>query len=647
MRKFFYYVLAFLFSVVSVASCGGGNGGKDNPDDDFNVSGVTLPSTINVVKGGTITLSVLAKKGPASTDLVILRSASGTDTQCKITAVTDSSFSFSIPEDFTSGYYTFIIKRDDDSKTLGKVTINIVSDVELTPKEGCNVYGIVECDGVGIPDVVVSDGVSVTSTDKDGIYNFKSEKKWGYVFISVPSGYEVSSDGILPKFHQSLTEDASVAERADFALSKVQNDKFTLFVLGDIHLADRNEDRNQFFKFTDDLNDYMTSHSGTKMYGITLGDMTWDLYWYSNSYYFPQYLRDINSQIKDLEIFHTMGNHDNDMDAAGDFNTATKYVRDIAPTYYSFNIGKIHFIVLDDIYCTNDGTGSRTYKKTMTGEELDWIKKDLSYVSTSTPIVVTTHAPIFSPSSATTFKYDLTNTTDLLNEFANYKVHFITGHVHANYNVDRIYTGGNIFEHNTAAICASWWWSDKLTPGLHICIDGSPGGYAIWNFDGTDINWRYKGTGWDENYQFRSYDLNNVSFTMADVPNMPSSLESSFKPYMDAYPKNSDNNVLVNVWNWDPEWSISITENGTPLAVTQVMAYDPLHIAALTVKRFNTSGITSAPSFITELSPHFFKATAANATDDLVITVKDDFGNVYTENMERPKAFSTDAYLNK
>jgi len=35
---------------------------------------------------------------------------------------------------------------------------------------------------------------------------------------------------------------------------------------------------------------------------------------------------------------------------------------------------------------------------------------------------------------------------------------------------------------------------------------------------------------------------------------------------------------------------------------------------------------------------------ADDADTDLVITVKDEFGHTWTEEMQRPKAFSTDAY---
>ena len=241
--------------------------------------------------------------------------------------------------------------------------------------------------GVGVENVVVSDGAEVTVTNEKGIYQLKSAKKWGYVFISVPSGYEVPSVGVLPQFHRALKNSADVVERADFKLEKVDGqDSYKIFMLGDMHLANRTGDLGQFAQFTSDLTDYMTRHKGEKMYALTLGDMTWDLYWYSNSYYFPQYLNTVNSQIKNLQIFHTMGNHDNDFQTRSDYDAAVKYVDQICPTYYSFNIGKS----ITSSWTTLIKQLRREHfpqlcQACLSAEQLDWLAKDLSHVAELTP----------------------------------------------------------------------------------------------------------------------------------------------------------------------------------------------------------------------------------------------------------------------
>lgn len=597
-------------------------------------------------------------KSPLTTDTFILESDAGISYVCPIVNTSSDSFTVRLADGCETGYYKVFVKRDARKKSFGRIYINIVEDIDFKPDAGTTVYGIVSSAGVGVENVVVSDGAEVTVTNEKGIYQLKSAKKWGYVFISVPSGYEVPSVGVLPQFHRALKNSADVVERADFKLEKVDGqDSYKIFMLGDMHLANRTGDLGQFAQFTSDLTDYMTRHKGEKMYALTLGDMTWDLYWYSNSYYFPQYLNTVNSQIKNLQIFHTMGNHDNDFQTRSDYDAAVKYVDQICPTYYSFNIGKVHYVVMDDIDCSSyDGSTSRNYVMSLSAEQLDWLAKDLSYVAKTTPVVVAMHAQVFYPTtSGFKIDHDQVNTLRLFDILDGYTVRFVTGHTHKLFNVTPdapIVDGHNFREYNSGSVCASWWWSGNLTPGIHIGTDGTPGGYGIWDVTGTDFQCLYKSTGWPEEYQFRSYDLNNVHFSMADVPLMPSDISASVKnaymQYVNAYPQNNDNEVLINIWNWNSDWTLSVVdENRKTLPYTEVWAYDPLHIAALSVKRFNNAGLKSTPSFITDKFTHFFKVKADDADTDLVITVKDEFGNEWTENMQRPKAFSTDAYRRK
>ena len=657
MKNVLKYLLLALIAVSQLFACGGSDDEK-TPADNFDVQ-FTVPGSVDVTEGGECTFAVSGGgKSPLTTDTFILESDAGISYVCPIVNTSSDSCTIRLADGCETGYYKVFVKRDARKKSFGRIYINIVEDIDFKPDAGTTVYGIVSSAGVGVENVVVSDGAEVTVTNEKGIYQLKSAKKWGYVFISVPSGYEVPSVGVLPQFHRALKNSADVVERADFKLEKVDGqDSYKIFMLGDMHLANRTGDLGQFAQFTSDLTDYMTRHKGEKMYALTLGDMTWDLYWYSNSYYFPQYLNTVNSQIKNLQIFHTMGNHDNDFQTRSDYDAAVKYVDQICPTYYSFNIGKVHYVVMDDIDCSSyDGSTSRNYVKSLSAEQLDWLAKDLSYVAKTTPVVVAMHVQVFYPTtSGFKIDHDPVNTLRLFDILDGYTVRFVTGHTHKLFNVTPdapIVDGHNFREYNSGSVCASWWWSGNLTPGIHIGTDGTPGGYGIWDVTGTDFQCLYKSTGWPEEYQFRSYDLNNVHFSMADVPLMPSDISASVKnaymQYVNAYPQNNDNEVLINIWNWNSDWTLSVVdENRKTLPYTEVWAYDPLHIAALSVKRFNNAGLKSTPSFITDKFTHFFKVKADDADTDLVITVKDEFGNEWTENMQRPKAFSTDAYRRK
>lgn len=74
----------------------------------------------------------------------------------------------------------------------------------------------------------------------------------------------------------------------------------------------------------------------------------------------------------------------------------------MCPNYYSYNLGKIHYVVLDNIIYQNKKgkgpykkgvVGERNYKCEITGEQLEWLKKDLAFVDTNTTVVVEFHSP--------------------------------------------------------------------------------------------------------------------------------------------------------------------------------------------------------------------------------------------------------------
>lgn len=96
------------------------------------------------------------------------------------------------------------------------------------------VEGYVTCQGEPVAGVVVSDGDLVVRTDAEGRYEMASAKPCGYVFVSIPSGYEVAADGLIPR-HFGYTTRCAV-DRIDFELRKVDNDDFTLFISTDSHL---------------------------------------------------------------------------------------------------------------------------------------------------------------------------------------------------------------------------------------------------------------------------------------------------------------------------------------------------------------------------------------------------------------------------
>ena len=624
------FQLLILFNFLLFLSCDS----SSSSDSEGGVSSVLVPTLIETHPEGLIALQ---GKGFRTTDIILFQGDSETYSM-RTEAATDTNISFQIPGNMKSGSYLVKLVRGDKTISLGTTIIRITVELDIPDQPGKNIKGKVYSDGVGIQGVVVSDGYQLTTTDSNGIYYLNSEKAHGYVFISIPKGYEVASVNTQAQFWQKLDLGVASVEEKNFEVYAVDNSNHTLLVMGDMHLANRNDDRKQFSSgFMSEAKALIDEHRNTnkKIYAIAIGDLTWELYWYSNNYGLNEYLNDIKSL--SIPVFNTIGNHDHDMLATGDWDTAIKYKQIIGPTYYSFNLGDIHYVVLDNVDCTNDGTESgRDYIGRVTADQMTWLKEDLKHVSKTTPIVVAMHVPLYNANGS----LSLTGGQELINSFAGYKVHFLSGHTHNNYNVE--VAEKNIFEHNVGAICATWWWTGKLSNN-QICKDGSAGGYGIWNINGSDIKWTYKAIGEKDNYQFRSYDMNETHITAAEfVPNGSDVSKNTFEiVYAGNYRnKRTDNSVYINIWNWDPAWKLEVREGGTLLNYNNVIVKDPLHIISYEAKRLNENN-TPTSSFITDNSSHIFEVKASSASSDLEIEVTDRFGNIYKETMKRPKSFGT------
>ena len=541
-------------------------------------------------------------------------------------------------------------KRQISTTVLGIfVALSIISceksrQPEYNLKQSTTIYGTVSCEGRPLPGVVVSDGVEVVSTNEKGQYQLTSDKKYGYVFISTPSGYTTESENFLPDHYTLLSRTPEKREHIDFELVEDGNQtEHTMLVFGDIHLANKANDIAQFKDFTKDVNNWVSSHKNRKTYGLTLGDMTWDVYWISNKFDLENYV-DAMSAIKDITIYQTIGNHDHSCYLAGDFGSAGPFRQIIGPTFYSFNIGDIHYVVLDDIIADNTGNYSdpsygRNHKSAIADDNIAWLKKDLSYVNKNTPVVVAMHAPLYYDNATPVLGTD--NAEALMKALEGYKVHFLTGHTHKMYNIEK----GNIYEHNSAAVCATWWWTGKNEPGIHVCQDGAPGGYRIFNAEGTDISWSYKATGHPEEYQFRSYDRNEILITGEKYcTNATAEGKAIFNGMArDWNTVNKDNFIYINVWDYDPTWTVTVTENGKELPCEKV-AYnaDPLHLVTYSAVAVNIN--SSKPIYATSNNKHTFRAKATSANSTVEIKVTDRFGRVYTETMTRPKAFEMRNY---
>ncbi|MFA6335560.1 MAG: calcineurin-like phosphoesterase family protein [Bacteroidales bacterium] len=651
LKKIVFGINLLLISGLFVAGCSTGDSSDPDPIDTFKLTGVSIPGIISVTLNSDITIT---GQGFAVGDKLVFTSSTNSSSKYDfpVSNVTSTGVTINIGSAISSGTYNIKAVRGTKEISFGTTVVSIQAISNIPDVSGKNIKGIIYCNGKGIPNVVVSDGIEVTKTNSDGIYYLASAKKHGYVFISIPPNYEVATKNKLPLFFGYLTNSTAVVDQRDFELSEVDNTNHIVIAMADIHLANRNNDITQFKNgFYSEVYSYANQlkTSGTKVYGIALGDMSWDQYWYENSYSLSNYVNEIDGI--GFQIFNIMGNHDNDPYQTTDFPAESTFKKVIGPSYYSFNIGKVHYVVLDDIQYINTGgssgvIGSRDYSDAIDAEQMNWLKKDLAEITDkSTPVIVAMHIPLYlasvNSSGQQVNSISLSNGTELktaLNEFTN--VTFITGHAHINYNVE---ISSNMYEHNIAAVCATWWWTGKTGyANNHICKDGSPGGYGVFEVSDKNIKYYYKGIGYNKNKQIRTYDRNTIEISAANfTPNASDTYKAMVPAYAGEYNlQNKDNIVIINVFNYDSSCKLEVTENGTALPVTRKYKKDPLHIISYEMLRLNNNAEPTS-SFVTDNSSHIFEVTATSATSTLAIKLTDRYGNVYSESMTRPKEFKT------
>lgn len=539
------------------------------------------------------------------------------------------------------------------------------SNLAARAKGNANIYGVVECDGKPVEGVAVSDGYTIVLTDRKGQYCFRSAKRNGNVFITIPSGYEAVRDGddVVPQFWAELCCDIDSTERHDFALKAVDNDRHVIVAVADIHIANHHNDMSNFRdifipKLNKELEKYHTA--GIPAYTFCLGDSTHDLYWYDYLYDIGDFRSTLEEIRYPTPLFNTLGNHDHDgatpCDENTDFNAAAKYRKAFGPTYYSVNIGKVHYIMLDNMkYVNSPGgkiakgiVGTRNCKTELSAEQLEWLKKDLELVTDkNTPIVIGVHSPIYRYRNG--MDGEINNAlsepggsllTDLLQPFPN--VHVISGHAHRNrttYGRDDSSKPeiANIIEHNIVAVSGSLWYSSGFG-GPMLGSLGEPAGCKIFTIDNTRIEWYFSPTQLPSSEQFRCFDMNTVREYFKN--------NGEVRVFIDHFPGrtdyagwDTDNSVMINVWDWANDWKIKVTENGKELDVKRCKAENPQMLIGLDIPNSLWNQDFDSKKNKRKLHPHMFHVIASGPDTTIEVTVTDCFGNEYKQTMVRPKPF--------
>ncbi len=451
-----------------------------------------------------------------------------------------------------------------------------------TPTGKITVKGLVYGGGSkALAGVVISDGLLCVQTDENGYFEIDSDlSRTKFITASIPSGYSAPTDeNGLPIFYHRVTDEERANEMVQhtFEFYPVANnpERYTLIVGADpqprarsagydniaYHSLDMCED------FYLDMKEKAATITDRNVYGMMLGDLV-----HENMNLFTNYVAGLKTL--GFPMFNILGNHDNDYTAKNDTEGRRKYEEYLGPTYYSFNIGKQHYVVLDNLIMKirSSDNSLRDYDQGLTDEVWQWLQNDLQYVDRSTTIMVAAHSPMFMGiDMSERSKHTQGHRTDyaaLLSKYA--KVHAWAGHAHTTFNY--VYPESsnlkNIEVHTVARSTGELWTNE-------YAVNGTPRGYTVVEVDGDEISWYFKPTLYQRNgftgqtdpqpeYKYRDYDFdeNGEAKMRKDGAKLTESYQMKvYKPgqYHNSYDEmiagNAANKyVYVNVFLWDDKW---------------------------------------------------------------------------------------------
>lgn len=467
-----------------------------------------------------------------------------------------------------------------------------IAQPNVPAEAGTRLTGRVTSAGKGIANVAVTDGYTVTKTDRNGAYQLTAAAGAEFVYISLPSGYAFPHDNGTARFFQPITAKTGTVT-ANFALDKlpVDDTRHQFVVWADTQMISKKDAEQLKAESAPDLRDLVATYpAGSLFHGIGCGDLVWD--------HFELYA-DYKEAIGQTGIpfFNVIGNHDLDLDARTDDYSARTFKQQFGPTYYSFNRGQVHYVMLDDVFFI--GTAKK-YIGYLTENQLHWLEQDLALVKPGSTVVVSLHIPTQTGHARRNqLKEDelggsVSNRKQLYQLLKPFKTHIMSGHTHVNEK----WEADNVIEHVHGTVCGAWWTGP-------ICSDGTPSGYGVYEVNGGDIRWYYKSTGKPRTHQVRIYEKGRV--------------------------KEAPDQLAVNVWNWDPQWKVEWLQDGVlkgPL--TPKVALDPWAVELYAGPQLPKKHKFVDPTLTDHL---FFISPSANARE-ITVRATDRFGTVYTEQMQ-------------
>lgn len=458
--------------------------------------------------------------------------------------------------------------------------------IETTPNgKTVKITGAVRAGGKGIANVPVSDGITVVTTNNDGAFELISFTFRPFVFVTIPSGYKIPQNKTgTSSFYLPIKPNADYEMTASFNLEPVDanDNKHNFLVLADPQTLD-NDDMNWMHR--DTVPDVRKTVKGMEnVFGVACGDIMYD-----KLELFPEYEKAVSKM--GVPFFQVLGNHDVEVATHTDEESIATFMDHFGPTYYSFNRGEVHYVVLDDIFWFGGYVGY------LSKQQLDWLKQDLALVEKGKTVVVYVHIPA-NNTQHTRYGHEsprnsvvITNRELLFDLLQPYKSYVISGHTHES---DYLTESGSEL-HVCGAVCGAWWTGP-------ICHDGTPMGYSVYKVSGSELKWEYKSTGHDMSHQMRIYKR-------GANPELP-------------------DEIPANIWTADDKWKIVWYEDGIKIGnMRNVLSKDPLSVELHSGKELPQKHTWVEPL----LNNHMFYARPSANAKEIIVEATDRWGRTYTD----------------
>lgn len=446
------------------------------------------------------------------------------------------------------------------------------------------VKGKVTCQNTTLENVAITDGTAVVLTNSNGEYELQSSSDRKFVYYSLPSGYNSPQKNGVPVFYQRIDLQKSTQE-INFELEKEQlsQENHVFVVWADPQVSEERE-FSLLQTVTTDVKETLKMYSVPK-HAICVGDLVFDK---------PNLFIDYKKMISQLNLpfYQVIGNHDKDYSERSNEHSENSFNDAFGPTHYSYNVGKVHYIVLDDVFYYGY---SYLYMGYLEENQLQWLESDLKLIKPGQTVIISLHIPTKYGDSEKPDNHTMLERNSLMNNKAFYKIiepyntHIMAGHSHTQWNT---IISDNIFEHTHSAASASWWQGE-------IGQDGTPQGYTVYEVRGDSLNWYFKGV------------------------NM--SKEEQFKLYLSEDGKS----IIANVYNYDPEWKVYVFENNNFVGnMERYWGEDPLaRIKYQPGKNKKYSWLSVGTT------NHLFRASIKDQKSKITVLVIDRFGNKYSKNL--------------